>query len=152
MASLAIIKYQPPAHLKFPKFVFLLLFQFHKKDLLLLFQSFDQEGKDYIFQEQMGDISSRKQSKVLRKSLFGHMAQAYHYFCIFEIWVSFFDIPFCYPLNQPAVASVRRRCCVCLHKIRRMHSVPNAMKSQTWDFLSRYTTKLSYLIIDIDYF
>ena len=25
-----------------------------------------------------------------------------------------------YPLNQPAVASVRRRCCVCLHKIRRM--------------------------------
>ena len=121
MASLAMIKYQPPAHLKFPKFVFLLLFQFHKKDLLLLFQSFDQEGKDYIFQEQMGDISSRKQSKVLRKSLFGHMAQAYHYFCVFEIWVSFFDtIPFCYPLNQPAVASVRRRGCVCLHKIRRM--------------------------------
>ena len=32
------------------------------------------------------------------------------------------------------------------------HSVPNAMKSQTWDFLSRYTTKLSYLIIDIDHF
>ena len=26
-----------------------------------------------------------------------------------------------------------------------LHSVPNAMKSQTWDFLSRYTTEIVIL-------
>ena len=42
--------------------------------------------------------------------------------------------------------------CACSHKQFPYHSVPNAMKSQTWDFFIKIYNQIVILIIDIDHF
>ena len=107
--------------LNFLNLYFYFYFSLKKRTCCFLFNHLIKKGRIIFFKSKWVIFSSSKQSKVLTKLLFGHMAQAYHYFCIYKILgVSFLISLFCYPLNQPAVASVRRRGCVCLHKIRRI--------------------------------
>ena len=117
--SLALINYQPPAHLKFPKSVFLLLFQPQKKDLLLPFQSFEQEGKDYIFQEQMGDIFLQQAIQSSHEVVvWAHGSSISLFLHLWDLGGKFFATHWTSPRLRAYVG--RTRGCVCLHKIRRM--------------------------------